>query len=102
MSPPAGETQPLKGFRIGVTAARKADEQVALLERRGARVESAPALSLHPHHVDDAQLRAATDEVLASPVDLFLATTGIGLRAWFGAAERWGLLDELLAHLDKA
>ena len=37
---------PLSGFRIGVTAARKAEEQVALLERRGATVEWAAALSL--------------------------------------------------------
>mgnify|MGYP006146789185 CR=1 FL=1 len=28
--------QPLAGFRIGVTAARRAEEQVSLLERRGA------------------------------------------------------------------
>ena len=81
---------PLDGFLIGVTAARKVDEQVALLERRGARVEWAPALSLDPNQVDDEQLRAATREVLARPVDMFLATTGIGMRAWFAAAERVG------------
>ena len=80
------------GFRIGVTAARKVDEQVALLERRGASVEWAPALSMDPNHVDDAELRAATDEVLSRPVDMFLATTGIGMKAWFAAAERWGIL----------
>jgi len=90
---------PLAGFRIGVTAARRADEQIALLERRGAEVLHAPALSTAPNHVDDASLRAATEGVLARPVDIFLATTGIGLRAWFGAAERWGLLDDLRAHL---
>ena len=45
---------PLSGFRIGVTAARKVDEQVTLLERRGAAVEWAPALSVDPNHVDDA------------------------------------------------
>ncbi len=93
------DTLPLSGFRIGVTAARKVDEQVGLLERRGADVEWAPALSLDPNKVDDAELRAATDEVLSKPVDLFLATTGIGMRGWFEAAERWGMLDELLAAL---
>lgn len=90
---------PLAGYRIGVTAARKVDEQVALLERRGARVEWAPALSLEPNQVDDAELRAQTAEVLSRPVDVFLATTGIGMKAWFEAAEGWGLLDELLAAL---
>lgn len=93
---------PLSGFRIGVTAARKVDEQVGLLERRGAAVEWAPALSLDPNHVDDEQLRAATVEVLRAPVDLFLATTGIGMKAWLDAAERWGLLPDLLAALSDA
>ena len=36
-------TLPLAGYRIGVTAARKVDEQVDLLERRGADVVWAPA-----------------------------------------------------------
>jgi len=93
---------PLAGFRIGVTAARKALEQVSLLERRGAQVEWGAALSLEPNHVDDASLRAVTDEVLASPVDLFLATTGVGMKAWLETAARWGVLDDLLDHLADA
>jgi uroporphyrinogen-III synthase len=96
------ESLPLSGFRIGVTAARKVDEQIALLDRRGATVEWAPALSLDPNHVDDTDLRAATDDVLAKPVDMFLATTGIGMKAWLDAAERWGLLDPLLEALRNA
>ena len=89
---------PLDGYRIGVTAARKVEEQVALLERRGAEVEVAPALSLDPHRVDDAQLRAATQEVLDRPLDLFLATTGIGMKTWFDAADTWGIGDELVTY----
>ncbi|HEY1133869.1 MAG TPA: uroporphyrinogen-III synthase [Nocardioides sp.] len=99
---PAPGDGPLAGFTIGVTAARKVDEQVALLERRGARTVWAPALSLDPRRVDDATLRAVTEEVLARPVDLFLATTGIGMKAWFEAAESWGLVDDLVAHLQHA
>lgn len=93
---------PLTGYRIGVTAARKVDEQVGLLERRGADVVWAPALSIDPNQVDDDSLRDATLDVLARPVDLFLATTGIGMRAWFDAAESWGLLPDLLESLDRA
>jgi uroporphyrinogen-III synthase len=93
---------PLSGFRIGVTAARKVEEQVGLLERRGATVDWAPALSLGDNQVDDAVLRSATEEVLSRPVDTFLATTGIGMKGWFAAAESWGLLDDLLAHLGRA
>ena len=102
MSPPAGETQPLKGFRIGVTAARKADEQVALLERRGATVEWAAALSLEPNHVDLGELLAATKKVVRGPVDLFLATTGIGMKTWLAAAANAGLYDDLVAALGSA
>ena len=93
---------PLSGFRIGVTATRKADEQITLLERRGAAVEWAPALSIDPNRVDAEQLRAATESVLADKVDMFLATTGIGTRAWFDAAESWGLLTPLLEALGRA
>lgn len=92
---------PLAGYRIGVTAARKVEEQVGLLERRGATVERAPALSVEPNRVDD-RLQTATLEVLSGPVDLFLATTGIGMRAWFDAAEEWGLLGGLLETLGTA
>lgn len=102
MCPPSASPEPpLAGFRVGVTAARKVEEQVGLLERRGAEVVWAPALSLEAH-VEDADLRTATEDVLSRPVDLFLATTGIGLKAWFAAAERWGLRDELLSHLGAA
>ena len=104
MSTPAeaGPDRPLEGFRIGVTAARKAGEQVALLERRGAAVECAPALSVDPNRINEPELRAATEAVVAGPVDLFVATTGIGMRAWFDCAERWGLLDRLLATIADA
>lgn len=93
------DDRPLAGFRIGVTAARKVEEQVALLERRGAQVEWAPALSLDPNRVDDEALRAATEDVVSRPVDLFLATTGIGIKTWFNACERWGMLDQLLERI---
>jgi uroporphyrinogen-III synthase len=62
----------------------------------------APALSTEPNQVDDASLRAATEEVLGKPVDVFLATTGIGMKGWFAAAEGWGMLDELLDALGRA
>lgn len=93
---------PLTGFRVGVTAARRSEEQIALLERRGATVVHAQALSVDPNRIDEVGLLAATKDVLAQPVDIFVATTGIGLKSWFAASERWGLQAELLAHLDKA
>src|SRR5688500_11465517 len=94
--------QPLAGYRVGVAAARKVAEERQLLERRGATVGWAPALSTDTNQVDDASLRAATDEVLERPIDLFLATTGIGMKTWFAAAESWGILDKLLESLGGA
>lgn len=93
---------PLSGFRIGVTAARRAEEQIGLLQRRGAEVIHAPALSVDPNGIDEAGLLAATKEVLAQPVDIFVATTGIGVKSWFTAADGWGLLDDLVEHLGRA
>ncbi len=90
---------PLAGYRVGVTAARKAEEQVRMLERRGATVLWAPALSTDLGRVDDAALRAATDAVLSRPVQLLLGTTGIGMRKWFAATDEWGLTDRLVEHL---
>jgi len=101
-APAAAETRPLAGFRIGITAARKADEQMTLLQRRGASVVWAPALSVEPNHVDDASLRAATEEVLSERVDMLLVTTGVGMKAWLDRAEEWGLLDRLTDHLGRA
>jgi uroporphyrinogen-III synthase len=98
-SPGAG---PLSGFAIGVTAARKVDEQRGLLERRGATVEWAPALSVDPNRVDDETLRLATEAVIADPPDMLVATTGIGMRAWVEAAQRWRLRDQLVAALKPA
>ena len=96
----ASSELPLAGFRIGVTAARKAEEQVTLLQRRGAEVEWAAALSLEPNHVEVTELLDATREVLSAPVDLFLATTGVGMKTWFDAAAGAGLYDDLVALLD--
>ncbi|MER6970395.1 uroporphyrinogen-III synthase [Nocardioides sp. NPDC000445] len=89
----------LSGFRVGVTAARKAEEQINLLERRGAHVVWAPALSVDPNRVDAGALRAVTEQIIGQKIDMFLATTGIGTRTWFDAAEEWGLLDRLLETL---
>ncbi|MFB7667815.1 uroporphyrinogen-III synthase [Kitasatospora sp. NPDC056138] len=100
--PPGTPTvPPLAGFTVGITAARRADELAALLQRRGAAVLRAPALRIVPL-ADDAELLAATRDLLAAPPDLAVATTGIGFRGWIEAAEGWGLAGELTACLGRA
>ncbi|MFI1537517.1 uroporphyrinogen-III synthase [Streptomyces anandii] len=92
------EHGPLAGFTIGVTAARRADELIALLERRGASVVHAPALRIVPL-ADDGELLAATKEIIGQAPDVVVATTAIGFRGWIEAAEGWGLGEALLAGL---
>ncbi|MFB9839621.1 uroporphyrinogen-III synthase, partial [Actinoallomurus acaciae] len=93
--------EPLAGFTVGVTAARRREELSALLERRGARVVYAPAIRLVPL-ADDTELLDATRELLAEPVDDVIVTTGVGFRAWVEAAEGWGLRDDLVKLLSDA
>ncbi len=92
---------PLEGFTVAVTAARRREELESLLERRGARVVCAPAIRLVPL-ADDTELLAATRECLDHPVDLVVATTGIGFRGWVEAADGWGIGSELVAVLTSA
>jgi uroporphyrinogen-III synthase len=91
----------LAGFTVGVTAARRADELGALLERRGASVVQAPALRLVPLP-DDTELEAATRSLLLNPPDIAVATTGIGFRGWVEAADGWGIGEALLDALRSA
>ncbi|WP_327091884.1 uroporphyrinogen-III synthase [Nonomuraea sp. NBC_01738] len=97
------ETAPdaLSGFTVGVTATRRREELRALLERRGARVISAPAIRLVPL-AEDTDLLAATRRSLQSPIDDVVITTGVGFRGWMAAAEGWGLSGDLAEHLARA
>ena len=90
---------PLAGYTVAVTAARRKEELGALLDRRGARVIYAPAIRIVPL-ADDADLVAATREVLDRPIDLVVATTGVGFRGWLEAADAWDL--PLVEHLRSA
>ncbi|MFD8977421.1 MULTISPECIES: uroporphyrinogen-III synthase [Streptomyces] len=92
------EHGPLAGFTVGVTAARRADELIALLRRRGAAVVHGPALRIVPL-ADDTELLAATKELVAHAPDVVVATTAIGFRGWVEAADGWGHGEELLAVL---
>jgi uroporphyrinogen-III synthase len=102
MTPAAARTTvdvaPLAGYTVGITAARRADELAVLLQRRGATVLHAPAIRIVPLP-DDTELLAATRNVLAEPVDVVIATTGIGFRGWIEAADGWDLGPDLLARL---
>ena len=92
------ELAPLDGYRVAVTADRRAAELAELLARKGADVLLAPAIRTLPLGDEDS-LRRVTEEVVELPPTLVLAITGIGMRSWFGAAEAWGLDSQLRESL---
>lgn len=87
-------TRPLEGYTIGVTADRRADEQIKLLAGRGAECVHGPVIKTHPVG-SEAELRAATEAVIADPPGLAVLTTGLGVRSWLEAADAIRLGDEL-------
>lgn len=91
----------LTGFTVAITASRRVDEFATMLHRRGADVVAAAAIQMLPL-ADDARLRAATENVIATPPDILIATTGIGFRGWVAAAGNWGVADTLLDALGNA
>ncbi|MBS4728221.1 uroporphyrinogen-III synthase [Mycobacterium sp. SM1] len=91
-------TGPLAGFTIGVTAARRSEELITLLERRGATVVHAPAIRIIPL-VDDVELQRVTALLIQEPPDVVVVTTGIGFRGWIEAAHGWDVADDLIAAL---
>jgi uroporphyrinogen-III synthase len=57
-------------------------------------VVHAPAIRIIPL-ADDTELERVTRQIIDSPPDIVVATTGIGFRGWMEAAEGWGEAEEL-------
>ena len=96
-----GPVEVLRGFRIGVTSDRRATDLITALERRGAQVLHAPALTIAPNEQDGALIIDTRALILARP-DVVLITTGYGMRRWFEVADAAGLGAELTAVLEEA
>ena len=91
----------LDGCTVVIAVDRRSLELAAALERHGATVRHAPALTIVPH-IDDDALIAATRELVAHPPEIVVASTGVGFRGWMEAADEAGMLDELHAALSGA
>jgi uroporphyrinogen-III synthase len=102
MNPPARTpSDVLRGFRIGVTSDRRSADLIAALERRGAQVLHAPALTIVPNDQDDS-LIDETRKLIAARPEVVLVTTGYGMRRWLEVADAAGLGGELTAALEAA
>jgi hypothetical protein len=84
----------LAGCTIVVAADRRAGDLASALERRGAQVYRAPALSIIPN-ADDDELLERTRQLISDPPDIVIVTTGVGFRGWIDAAHENDLAEEL-------
>jgi uroporphyrinogen-III synthase len=91
----------LAGYRIGITADRRREEQARLFEHHGASVLHGPTVECRPR-IDPEELLASTRRVIDDGVETVVLTTGHGTRAWLSWAESQGLLGELLPTLQQA
>jgi uroporphyrinogen-III synthase len=77
---------PLAGFTVAVTAARRKEELGALLDRRGRTGSSTPRPSASCRCRTTPSSWPPPARCWPSPVDLVIATTGVGFRGWLEAA----------------
>lgn len=91
----------LDGCVIVIAVDRRSLELAAALERHGATVRHAPALTIVPH-IDDDALIDSTRQLIAHAPEIVVVTTGVGFRGWMEAADEAGLQDELHAALAAA
>ena len=69
-----------------------------MLRRLGLDVIHATVMRTEPVS-DDGRLRAATEELIASPPHYLVANTGLGMRSWWGKVAEWGLVAALFDAL---
>lgn len=91
----------LDGCVIVIAVDRRSLELAAALERHGATVRHAPALTIVPH-IDDDALIESTRQLIAHAPEIVVVTTGVGFRGWMEAADEAALQDELHTALAAA
>lgn len=101
MSPVGTRDSALAGCSIVIAADRRAGDLATALERRGAQVLRAPALSIVAN-ADDVELRRRTEQLVRHPPDIVVVTTGVGFRGWMDAAHEHGLDAQVDAALRDA
>lgn len=84
----------LSGFRVGITADRRAEEQAELIARRGGETVLAPVIRTSPLG-DETLTIEATRRIIAEPPDVVVFATALGVRGWCSSAEGLDLLDDL-------
>lgn len=91
-------SEALEGCSILLPVDRRSSEFASALQRHGASTTIAPPLTITPHY-DDAELLGETHQLLGSPPDIVVVTTGVGFRGWMDAAEQDGIQVDLIDSL---
>lgn len=91
----------LAGCRVLAAFERRASDVVTTLGRHGIETVVAPPMSTIAHP-DDAELRRATEYIVAERPDIVVATTGVGITGWLEAADHFGLRSDLESVLASA
>lgn len=91
----------MSGFVVGVTADRRADEQISMLRRRGAAVVHGQVIRTHAGAVDG-PLAESLRDLVATPPDITVLSTGIGVRGIVEAAECIELAEALVDSLARS
>ena len=91
----------MNGASVGITAARRADEQAALVRTLGGVPRHGPSVNIDVP-VGDATLERTLRDVLASPLHTAVFVTGVGARHLLSAAGRLGVNEALWSALHGA
>lgn len=91
----------MHGARIGITAARRAAEQEALVHALGGVAVLGATVDLDAAASPQAVHRAITD-VVDARLDIAVFHTGVGVRHTLAAADRCGRFDDLMRSLASA
>ncbi|MGI5239374.1 uroporphyrinogen-III synthase [Dactylosporangium sp. CA-139066] len=92
---------PLTGYTVALATEQRRPALAVPLEEAGAKVVAVQALRIVAQPGED-ELRAATEQCLAAPIEDLIVTSPFGFRTWLASAQRWQLADQLAAEFGRA
>ncbi|GAA2373741.1 uroporphyrinogen-III synthase [Dactylosporangium salmoneum] len=92
---------PLTGYTVALATEHRRPALAVPLQEAGAKVLAVQALRTVAQPGED-ELRAATEQCLAAPIEDLIVTSPFGFRAWLASAQRWHLADRLTTAFGRA
>src|SRR4051812_3890688 len=87
----------LAGYTVAIASDRRRATLADLVEAHGARTVSVQAVRAYTSG-NEGDLRAATEAVLAEPIDELIVAANFGFALWLRLAASWGVTDALIAR----